>query len=114
MKKVLLATLLCVMVATGCGEKEKDSMLGTWKTSYELGALGTVTETYEFKEEGVCTRTLNAGSDIVDECTYEYNEDRTKIRIVWDDKLDKESFSTLSINSETEITLAGRNFTKQQ
>lgn len=112
MKKVLLATLLCVMVATGCG-KEKDAILGTWKTSYELGALGTVTETYEFKEGSVCTRTLNAGSDIVDECTYEYNEDKTKIRIVWDNKLDKESYSSYSMNGENEVTIAGRVFARQ-
>lgn len=113
MKKVLLAALLCTLVVTGCGEKEKDALLGNWKTSYELGDLGTITESYEFKEKGVCTRTLNAGSDIVDECTYEFNEDKTQIRIVWDDKLDKESYSSYSMNGENEVTIAGRVFARQ-
>ena len=114
MKKVILVALLCLMVTTGCGkDEEKDAILGTWKTSYELGALGTVTEAYEFKEDGVCTRTLNAGSDIIDECTYEYSEDKTKIKIVWDDKLDKEAYSTYSMDSNSQITIAGRVFIRQ-
>lgn len=111
MKKILLIVLLCVVV-TGCG-KEKDAIVGTWKTSYELGDIGTITETYEFKENGICTRNLNAGSDIIDECTYEFNEDKTQIRIIWDNKLDKESYSTYSMNGESEINIAGRIYTKQ-
>ena len=112
MKKILLA-ILCTIIVTGCGSKEKDAILGTWKTSYELGELGSITEVYEFKEDGKCVRILNAGSDIVDECTYEYNEDKTKIKIVWEDKLDKESYSSYSANSDSEIVIAGRVFVRQ-
>lgn len=110
MKKILVLVLGIVLL-TGCGKK--DSFLGTWTTSYELPSFGNVTETYEFKENGVCIRTLNVGNDIVEDCTYEWNEGKTEIRIVWDSKLNKEDFSTYSQNGATEIKIGGRTFTKK-
>ena len=111
MKKVLVL-VLGVVLLTGC--EKKDNFLGTWTASYELPAFGTVTEKYEFKENGVCTRTLNTGSDISEECTYEFNQDKTEIRILWNSKLNKEDFSTYSELSETQIKIGERVFTKQQ
>ena len=89
-----------MLLITGCGAKEKqkakeeqEKILGTWEAKYELSVFGEVSETYTFKEEGKCVRVLNAGNDIADNCTYEFNEDKTEIRILWEDKLDQESYS---------------------
>ena len=111
MKKILVLILGTVLL-TGCSKT--DSFLGTWVASYELPSFGNVTEKYEFKENGICTRTLNAGSDIIEDCTYEWNEDQTEIRIVWNSKLNKEDFSTYTKNSDHEIKIGERIFTKQQ
>ena len=109
MKKLLLVVGLLFL--TGCGNK--DSILGTWSVSYVMPVFGNVTETYEFKEDGVCVRTLNTGNDIAEDCTYEFNEDKTKIRIVWNSKLDKEDFYDYSKNNDTEIKIGTRIFTKK-
>lgn len=110
MKKILVL-FLDIVLLTGCGKK--DNFLGTWSASYELLSFGNITEKYEFKENGVCTRTLNAGTDIVEECTYEWNEDKTKIRILWDSKLNKDDYSTYSKISDNEIKIGEIVFTKQ-
>lgn len=110
MKKYLIfvLTILCL---TGCGKK-KDALLGTWEASYELGAFGVVTETYEFKEDGKCVKTLNAGTIVTNECTYEFNSNKTEIRIIWNDKSDKESYSNYLLNDD-KLTIGTREYSKK-
>ena len=110
MKKILII-LLTVMCLTGCGKK-KDELLGTWETNYELGAFGVVTETYEFKEEGKCIKTLDAGTIVTNDCTYEFNEDKSEIRVVWEDKTDKESYSNFSLDKDT-LVIGSRTYQRK-
>lgn len=111
MKKLGLC-LFGIMLVTGCGTK-KDTFFSSWTTSYEIPAFGIITEQYDFKEDGTCVRILKTSSDIVENCTYEWNEDKTKIRIVWDSKLDKDAFYNYSKTSDNEIVIGARTFTKQ-
>ncbi len=106
MKKVI-AMLIGILLLTGCGIKEKteeeqkqENIIGTWKTTYKLSVIGEVSEKYTFKEKEKCVRVLNAGTDIVDECTYEITEEG--IRIIWKNKIDKESYSKyVEIDNDT-------------
>lgn len=97
MKKyvVILLSIICL---TGCGKKKVDPLLGIWETNYELGSFGIITEKYEFKENGLCTKTLDMGSTIVENCTYEFNEDKTQIKMVWDSKQNKNEYINFSLN----------------
>lgn len=102
-KKIILLTVMTVLLTGGCKAKEKtkeEKILGTWETQYELSVFGQITEGYSFKEDGKCVRMLNTGTDIANNCTYEMKED--EIRIIWDDKLDKETYSRyLEIDEDT-------------
>jgi len=112
MKKrlIIILTILCL---TGCGEKKEiDPLLGTWETSYELGAFGVVSESYEFKENGECIQSLNAGSTITTECTYQLNDEKTEIKIVWKDKNDKDSYVDYSLNND-ELKIGTRTYTRK-
>ena len=110
MKKYVIF-LLSILCLTGCGKEKVDPLLGTWETSYELGAFGTVVETYEFKENGLCVKTLNTGSDIIEDCTYEFNEDKTQIKIVWDSKQNKDEYTNYSLNNDI-LLIGAREYKK--
>lgn len=90
MKKIYILGILFLL--SGCIKSKQGVLIGTFETTYELGAFGKVIERYQFKEDGRCIRTLKAGNDITRTCTYEIKKD--KIKIVWNDKLDKEHFDT--------------------
>ena len=112
MKKNIIF-LLAVLCLTGCGKKnEVDPLLGTWETSYELGAFGIVSESYEFKENGECVQLLNAGSIITTECTYQLNDEKTKIKIVWEGKNNKDSYVDYSLNNN-ELKIGTRTYTRK-
>lgn len=112
MKKYLFI-ILTIICLTGCGKKEEvNSLLGNWETSYELGAFGNVTESYEFKENGECIQSLNAGSTIITECTYQLNNEKNKIKIVWEDKKDKDSYTDYSLN-DNELIIGTRKYIKK-
>ena len=114
--KKLLIMLVPIFLLTGCGtkteeQKKEDNLIGTWTTSYELGAFGEISEKYTFKKDGQCVRTLNAGSDIVDECTYEINE--SGIRIIWENKIDKENFSKYVEVDDNTIVIGEHTYKKE-
>ena len=118
MKKLMI--LLSLVLLTGCASKEEKELkkqekklLGTWETKYELGAFGEVSEKYTFKKENKCIRTINTGTDITDDCTYEFNEDRTQIRILWDNKLDKDGYSKFEVVDDNNIMISEHKYTKQ-
>ena len=49
MKKKAIIVGGMALLLTGCG-KEKNELLGTWETKYEMSVFGEVTESYTFKE----------------------------------------------------------------
>ena len=117
MKKYLFM-VLSLLLLTGCGlkkktdmEVKKENIIGKWTTSYQLGSLGQIKESYTFKKDGKCVRTLNAGSDIVDECTYEITDQG--IRIVWESKIDKESYSKYVEIDENSILIGEHTYQKE-
>lgn len=119
MKKVLIVMLL--LLTAGCGKNSKseskklqDKLLGTWETKYELSVFGEVTESYVFKENGECVRMLNTGSDIANKCTYEFDESRDNIKIVWEDKLDKERYDKFIEIDDNNIMIAEHKFTRKK
>ncbi len=111
--KRLLISLLLVLVITGCSKTKKEEVLGTWQTTYEMNVLGTITETYTFKENGICVKELKTKTDIVNDCTYEFNKEKNQIRIIWDNKLDKESFSKFEIINENSIMIGEHKYEKK-
>ena len=114
MKKILLLSVMGLIVLTGCGskkEEKKEIIIGSWKTSYELGAFGEVTERYIFKEKGECIRELITTSDIVNKCTYEIKED--EIRIIWEDKLDQESYTKYIAMDDKTIMIGNYKYIKE-
>ena len=86
--------LFALLLLTGCGSTKKDTFLGTWKTSYTVAGVGEVTESYTFKEENKCVRTITTTVDMNTDCTYEFNEDKTQIKIDWEDKIGEAKFET--------------------
>ena len=114
--KKLLFSLVVVMLLTGCNSKKeetkKQGIIGSWTTKYELSVIGEVSESYVFKEKGKCVRILNAGSDIVDECTYEIKDN--EIRIIWDNKIDKESFSKYVEITDNKILIGEHTFEREE
>ena len=119
MKKVGIAIII-LLIFTGCGtksnkikEENKQGIIGTWITKYELSVFGETTETYIFKKDNKCVRILNAGNDITNNCTYELNEDKTKIRIIWDDKIDKESYSKYVEIDDNKILIGEHTFERK-
>ena len=116
MKKITIVLLLILTV--GCGKvKEKtieEKIIGTWETKYTLSAFGEITESYIFKEKGKCIRMLYTGTDIVNECTYELNEEKDKIRIIWENKLNKENYDKLLEIDENNIMIAEHKYTRKK
>ena len=111
MKKKAIIVGGMALLLTGCG-KEKNELLGTWETKYEMSVFGEVTESYTFKEENKCIRIFNAGSDIIEECTYEVKEG--KIRIIWENKIDKESYSKYIQIDENTIAIAENQYKRKK
>ena len=115
--KKLIVIMICLVVLTGCGkteteeEKKQENIIGKWITKYELSVFGEVTEEYVFKENNECVRMLNTGSDIVEECTYEITDEG--IRIIWESKIDKESFSKYVEIDENTIYIAEHKYTRE-
>ena len=95
-------------------KKQEEKLLGTWETKYELGAFGEVSEKYIFKENKECIRIINTGNDITNNCTYEFNEDRSKIRIIWEDKIDKESYSKYEEVDDKTIIISEHTYKKEE
>ena len=114
MKKILVFIILILMVGCGKVEKEEDKLIGTWETKYNLSVFGEVTESYVFKENKECVRMLNTGSDIVNKCTYEFNEEKDEIRIIWDNKLDKERYDRYIEIDDNNIMIAEHKFTRKK
>ena len=118
MKKIII--LVCLILMTGCSKaeekeikKEKENIIGSWVTTYDLGAFKGVSEKYIFKENNECVRILNTGSEITDSCTYEFNEDKSKIRIIWENKIDKESFSKYVEVDEKTIMISEHTYKRE-
>ena len=88
--KKLIPLILVLFLITGCKNTKKDNIIGEWETNYEISVLGRVVDKYNFKENNECEKTITYGSDIKVECTYEFNEDKTQIKITWDGKLSDE------------------------
>ena len=116
MNKKKIMTVASMLLLTGCASKlsTKQKLIGTWESKYELSVFGEVTETYSFKEDGKCVRVLNAGNDMADNCTYEFNKEENEIRIVWDNKIDKESFSEYIEVDKNTIMIGEHKFIKKE
>lgn len=113
--KTVIGILGIILIISGCGKKEKkpeEKIIGTWETKYELSVFGEVTEGYSFKEKGQCVRMLNAGTDIVEKCTYEITEEG--IRIIWEDKMDKETYSKYIEIDEDTIMIGEHKYTRKK
>ena len=120
MKKIIPIIVL-ILVVVGCGnkkeqesKKQQEKIIGTWETKYELLSFGEVTESYVFKEKGECVRILNTGSDIVDKCTYELNEEKDGIRIIWENKMDKERYSRYVEIDDNDIMIDEHKYTRKK
>lgn len=112
MKKKMMIVGGMMLLLTGCGKEKKNTIIGTWETKYEMNVFGEVTETYTFKEGNECVRILNAGSDIIEECTYEIKD--KEIRIIWENKIDKESYSKYIEIDENTIAIAENKYTRKK
>ena len=95
MKKVIV--ILSLLLFTGCMSKEEkelkkqeEKLLGTWETKYELGAFGEVSEKYIFKKNNEC------------------------IRIIWEDKIDKESYSKYEEVDDKTIIISEHIYKKEE
>ena len=117
MKKVLPIMILVLILTAGCGkteeQKKKDKLLGTWETKYTLAVFGEVTESYVFEKEGKCVRTVTTDQDIKNDCTYEFDSNNEKIRILWDNKLDKENYSKYEMIDDNTIKIGENTYTKK-
>lgn len=113
MKKNIATVILCVItlipIGTTCKSEEK-KIIGTWKTSYELKPFGIVEERYIFKKNGKCERILKMENELTNNCTYKIKED--KIRIIWNNKLDKKSYTKYSKINEKTIMIGTYKFIK--
>lgn len=109
MKKTALV-LLFLLLLTGCGKK--DAIIGKWQTNYQIKGIGNITESYEFKEKGKCIRTLKTPSIINTDCTYEFNKDKTKIKITWKDKLYKDNYDEYKEVNANSIKIGTHTFSK--
>jgi len=111
MKKKAIIVGGMLLVITGCG-KAKNELLGTWETKYEMNVFGEVKESYTFKEDNECVRIFNAGSDIIEECTYEVKD--KEIKIVWDSKIDKKSYNKYVKIDENTIAIGNNKYTRKK
>ena len=116
MKKIMIFLMLLIMVGckTKTKEEEKDKIIGSWETKYSLSVFGEVTESYVFKENHECIRMLNTGSDIVNKCTYEFDEEKENIRIIWENKLDKERYDRYIEIDDNNIMIAEHKYTRKK
>ena len=117
MKKTSLVvlSLVALVLITGCGkskeEQERDKVIGKWTAKFEMAGLSG-TETYSFKKDGKCVRIVNTGSDISNDCTYEFNANNSEIKIIWTDKIDKKSFSKFTQVDDKTIIIGTRQYSK--
>ncbi len=118
MKKIYIIALLGFFLLTGCKSneekeeiKKQQNIIGKWNTTYEIGAIGKVKESYLFKKNGKCIRILNAGNDIIDECTYDLKDNQ--IKIIWNNKLDKKSYSKYVEIDEKQIQIGDHIYKKE-
>lgn len=106
MKKKIIC-LLGIIILTSC--KSKDPLYNKWEALYDIGTL-QISETYEFMEDGKCLKTVNNINTL---CTYEFNDDKTKIRIIWDGKLDYDVYSSFEMKNNNEIIIDERVYKKR-
>ena len=98
MKKII-PLIIVLFILTGC--KKTNSIIGEWETKYDISVFGEVTDKYIFKENNECEKIVNAGTEIKLDCTYEFNDDKTKIKISWDGKLYDEYVSYEMTDKDT-------------
>lgn len=107
MKKVLFVVGVSLLVLTGCGKK--DELLGKWKTTYELGMYEEVEQTYEFKKNKSCIKTLKTDQKIEVNCKYKVNDN--KIEVEYDDG----KKTTLTYRKEDkDLVIDGYKYKKQK
>ena len=109
MKKIIV--ILTLILLTGCSKK--DVILGTWKTSYDVGGIGNVIEKYTFEKDNKCIRTIKTTTEINTDCTYTFNNDKTQIKIDWEDKLYKDEFSDYEEIDKNNIKIGNYTYTRK-
>nr|MBP3258901.1 hypothetical protein [Bacilli bacterium] len=102
--KKLIPLIILLFIVTGCKNTKKDSIIGEWETNYEVSVLGSIVDKYNFKENNECEKTITYDSDVKVTCTYEFNDDKTQIKISWDDKMFDE-FVTFERIDKTHIKI---------
>ena len=107
-----LIVVLGLILLTGCSNK--NIILGTFKTNYEISSIGNVVEKYEFKEKGKCVRTIITTTEINTDCTYEFNKNKSKIKINWEDKIYKDEFSDYEEIDKNNIKIGNYTYIREE
>ena len=109
MKKIIV--ILGLILLTGCSKK--DTLIGTWKTNYNVSGIGSVVEKYSFENKGKCKRIIITTTQITNNCTYEFNKNKTKIKIDWSDKLYKNEFNDYKEINKDKIQIGLNTYTRE-
>lgn len=77
---MIISLIIIVILFIYLNIYKQNNLIGKWKTSYELGSLGEVTQIYEFKKDGTCKKTLKTDMNIELNCTYKIEDDKMTIK----------------------------------
>ena len=110
MKRIII--VICLLLLSGCSKKEL--IIGSWETSYEINGIGKIKEIYNFEKNNKCIRTIIIDSEINTDCTYEFNQDKTQIKILWDDKLYKDDYSNYEEINKNKIKIGNYTYTRKE
>ena len=99
-KKFVFLVVL-ILLFTGCSNNK---IIGKWQREYNIEVFGTIVETFEFKKNNECIRTISYGNVMTFDFKYEI--ENNKIKIVCEEKLDKD-FQNFELIDNNHIEING-------